>query len=99
MITVHIGSEERDCPIDPNWVHKQINGLRKDGITPCIRVRIETPTIDFTLSSGCGGGGGMGRQFTSHEQEVFDLWQKARLGDSEGAGGRLVAFLKQLGCG
>lgn len=66
MITVRIGTEERQCPVDQNWVNQQIKGRRDAGGTPCVRVSIRSSGIDVALASaGCGGGSGGGR-FTWH---------------------------------
>lgn len=99
MITVRIGSEERQCPVDPNWVNQQIKGRKADGSTPCVRVTIKTDDVDVVLTSkACGSIGGGGRAPRPPEQELLDLWKKHHLDDADFAGGNLVAFLKQAGC-
>lgn len=99
MITVHIGNEERRCPVDPNWVNQQIKGRQGDGSTPCVRVTIKAPGVDVTLASAaCGGGGGGGRRPNPDEQVVLDLWTKHHMNEANFSGGNLVSFLKQVGC-
>lgn len=99
MITVRIGTDERQCPVDPNWVNQQIKGRRESGGTPCVRVTISGSGLDMMLASpGCGGGSGGGRPPTQQEREIFSLWSKHRLDQEKFSGGELVAFLKQVGC-
>jgi hypothetical protein len=99
MIAVRIGNEERHCPVDPNWINKQIKGRKDDGSSPCVRVTIKTPDVDVALSTkGCSGGGGGGRQPNARERDIFTLWTKHHLDHGEITGGNLVSFLKQLGC-
>jgi len=101
MITVRIGFEERQCPIDPNWVNQQIKGRRDAGGTPCVRVTIRSSGVDVALAStGCGGGSGSGdgRAPTQQERDIFALWSKHRLDQEDFSGGELVAFLRRVGC-
>jgi len=98
VITVRIGSEERQCPIDPNWVNQQIKGRQGDGSAPCVRVTIKSAGVDVALaSSACGGGGG-GRPPKPDEQAILDLWVKHHLNERDFSGGNLVSFLRQVGC-
>lgn len=38
----------------------------------------------------------MGRRLTTQEQKVLDTWQKEKLDTADIAGGRVVAFFKQI---
>src|SRR5690349_10830780 len=98
MITVHINAESRPFDdADPNWINEQINRRRRDGANVCARVQIDCPPVNMTLASvGCGAGVGGGRPPNTQEKEIFDLWNKLGLNDSDFSGGNLVAFLKQL---
>lgn len=100
MISVRIGNEERQCPVDPNWVNQQLKGRRGDGAAPCVRIQIKSDGVDIMLASkACGGGAGGGRRPNGQEQALFDLWTKHHLDQPDFAGGNLVSFLKQVGCG
>jgi len=98
MITVRIGTEERQCPVDPNWVTQQIKGRRDNGETPCVRVTIRASGVDVALASRACGGGVGGRAPTQPEQEILTLWTKHHLDQDSFSGGELVAFLRQVGC-
>ena len=50
MIVVRIGAEERECPVDPNWVNQQIKGRKESGATPCVRVTVKLSGIDLALA-------------------------------------------------
>lgn len=102
MITVRIGTETHECPVDPNWINQRLKGIRESGVSPCVRVTIRLSDIDVVFASqGCGSGGG-GRpiaSLTSSEQNALALWKKHHLDQADFSGGNLVSFLKQLGCG
>ena len=100
MISVRIGNEERQCPVDPNWVNQQIKGRQGDESAPCVRVTIKSSGVEVALASaGCGGGGGGGgRRANPEEQALIDLWIKHHLNGQDFSGGNLVSFLKQVGC-
>ena len=98
MIRVVIGSDERsgDSPNDipERWVTDQVNRRKSDG-NPCVRVLIQTSTINLNLiAGGCSGGGGSGRPLSGVQSAIVDLWTKHLAGDF--SGGNVVAFLKQL---
>lgn len=96
MIKIQIGTSERDLnDANESWINQQINRRRKDGQSVCVRLRIRTNSLDFTLAtSSCGGGGG--RRPKPSEQKIFDLWKKHGLTEADFTGGNLIAFLKQL---
>ncbi|MBW8042338.1 MAG: hypothetical protein FVQ85_20405 [Planctomycetes bacterium] len=96
MVKIKIGGEERNLTeIDTSWINQQINRQRKDGPV-CVRVTIKHDPIDMILSSGdCPRAGG-GRQARPQEKEIFDLWDKHRLNETDFPSGQLVAFIKQL---
>lgn len=52
MITVRIGGQERECPVDPNWINQQIQGGRRDGGAPCVRVTIRSAELKCRLGVG-----------------------------------------------
>jgi len=48
-------------------------------------------------SGGCPkGGAGGGREATTKEQALFDLWNKFGLKTTDINSGKLIAFLKQI---
>lgn len=101
MIKVKIGESERDLSdATPQWINEQINRRRNDGVSVCVRVFINTDSLNIKLSTPTcgsgGGGGGGGRPPTRQEREVFALWDKLHLNTADFSGGNLVAFLKQL---
>jgi hypothetical protein len=97
MVKIKIENEEHNIDdIDPSWINQQINRRRKDGPV-CVRVTINTNTIDMTLSSGdCPRVGGRGHQARPQEKEIFALWDKHGLNGTDFPSGQLVTFIKQL---
>ena len=98
MVSIRIGSEERKLEeADESWINQQINRRRADREVVCVRVTVRTGSLDLILSTPtCASGGGGGRAPNPQEREVFDLWAKLGLNNSDFSGGNLVAFLKQL---
>lgn len=96
MIKIKIGPIEKDLEdANESWINQEIGRLRKSGQPVCVRLRIQTDSLDFTLATpGCGGG--RGRRPKPSEQKIFDLWKKRGLTEPDFTGGNLVAFLKQL---
>ena len=97
MFTVTINGETRDATDVPeSWINQQINQRRRDGISPCVRVRIKTSDVDVGLTTPqCRGAAG-GRRLTSREAQIIDLWRKRGLTNDEFTGGNVVAFLRQV---
>ena len=97
-VRIVIGSSERDINnIDPNWINKQVNRRRNEGVTVCVRIIIEEGDINLSLAtSDCPSSGGVRRTLTEPEDEVLNLWNKLHLSESGFSFGNLVAFLKQL---
>ena len=96
MVTVKIGPTEKELTdADENWINQEINQLRKDKQAVCVRVRIQTDSLNLVLATpACTGGGG--RPPRPNEQKLFDLWKKRGLNEPNFTGGNIVAFLKQL---
>jgi hypothetical protein len=100
MITIKIGVSERHFDnvdqVDENWINQQINGLKKDKYSVCVRVSIHEEPVYLTLATpDCQTSGGGGRQPNEKEKEVFSLWDKLGLNTSSFHGGNLVSFFKQ----
>ena len=98
MITVKIGPLERDWEnADPSWINQQINGLRRDGHTVCVVVKIHEGPIQMTLATPtCALTAGGGRPPNTLEQRIFDLWRKHHLDQPDINGGFVVSFLNEL---
>lgn len=98
MITVRIGSSERDLrSASESWINQQINRRREDEQSVCVRVIIREGSINIALSTqSCPGNGGGTRPPNAQEQEIFKLWDKLGLNKEDFHGGNVVAFLKQL---
>lgn len=101
MVTIKIGPNVRDFEnvdrIDESWINRQINGLRGDGHSVCIRVSLQEGPLNMSLTTpGCVGSGGGGRGPNREESMVFDLWDKHGLNRADFHGGNLIAFFKQV---
>lgn len=98
MNSVRIGNAERSLQTaDAQWVNQQIQGLRRDGLSICIRLNITQGDLNISLqTAGCGPAGGAYRQPNPHENAILDLWKKHHLDDSSFGEGNVVAFLQQL---
>ena len=98
-VTVRIGQETRGLEsASESWINDQLNRRRQDGQNVCVQVTIHGGAVDLVLATpGCGSGGGGGRQPTSRESDILELWNRLHLNHAGFTGGNLVAFLKQLG--
>ncbi len=98
MIKILIGTEERNIDdASEEWINKQINRRRKDGVPVCVKVIFDTPDLKMGLSTpDCNNSGGGGRPPNSKESTVLDVWDKMHLGTAGFTGGNVVAFLKQI---
>lgn len=97
MNTISIGNDTRQLDqADPEWITQGINQRRKDGLSVCVRVQIQTGDLRISFSTPtCGGGGGGGRLPTPKERELLDLWTKHGLNEQGFSPGGVVAFVKQ----
>ena len=97
MVKVQVGGVEKDASaVDQQWLCKLINGLRRDGQSDCVRVRIQDDGVDLALTTpGCAGLGGT-RALTQRESKIVDLWRKAHLDMRDFSCGNVHAFLVQL---
>lgn len=98
MNTIKIGNEERSLSdADAQWITQQIVNRRNAGMTVCVIVSVATTDVDLMLATpSCGAGGGGGRQFTSPERGILDLWNKHHLNETEFSPGDVVSFVKQI---
>jgi hypothetical protein len=99
MITVAIGQESRSgSDITESWINQQVNRRLRDGARVCVAITLKNRDLDMILrTSGCPSSGGGGRLPNRDERRVFEVWNKLDLQNGEVHGGRLVAFLKQIG--
>ena len=97
-VTVRIGQDTRDLDTaSESWINDQLNRRRHDGQNICVQITVLGGDGQLVLSTpGCGAGEGGGRQATSREMNILDLWKKLQLNQPTFTGGNLVAFLKQL---
>lgn len=97
MVTVKIGSQEHPLSsADPHWIEQQINGLKRDGETVTVVVRIDTGGVELCLAAPPRAGGGAGKQFSKAENEIIALWSQCKMNSSSISAGNLISFLKQL---
>jgi hypothetical protein len=80
------------------WVNQMIADARRRGVTLCVQVSINEPGVQLLLSapSGCGGGGGAGRQANDRERRIIDQWHRRGLNDGQFSPGQLRAFLNDI---
>lgn len=97
MIRVSVGGSER--PLDqvtPSWLREQIEDRRAAGENVCGRVRIQSGSLNLTLSTPACSSGVGGRPRTPQEKEIFDLWEKRGMNSHDFNVGQLNAFLNQI---
>lgn len=98
MIRVRIGDSERELNnVSERWINEQINRRKRDGLSICVRVLINTDQLNLSLATtGCSQSAVQGRAPNRFENEIFDLWEKKGLNNENFTGCNLIAFLKQL---
>ena len=103
MVTVKIGASERQFErvdrIEENWINQQINGLKKDGHSVCVRVTIREGAVNLSLTTPdcpASGGGGYRRPLNTEENNVSEFWNNLGLNSSGFQSGKLIAFFKQI---
>lgn len=94
-----IGQESRSgSDITESWINQQVNRRLRDGARVCVTVTVKNRDLDMILrTANCPTPRGPGRAPNGYERRVFDLWEKLDLHNGELRGGKLVAFLKQMG--
>ncbi|MGE0244008.1 MAG: hypothetical protein AB7Q37_00060 [Pyrinomonadaceae bacterium] len=102
MVTIKIGNDELTfnsiAAVDENWVIQHVNARRHDTAPVCVRVTLNTDSVNIILSGGecVGSSGGGARPLTTEEDAAYDLWDKLGLNTQRIEGGKLVAFFKQV---
>ncbi len=96
MITVQIGDEERDiADAPPSWIKEQIARRRSNSDPVCVQIHIQKGQLDTRLiTPDCPSG--KGRAPSPLEREIFDLWTKHRLNQSDFTGENLLHFLREV---
>lgn len=99
MISISIAGQERSLQdAHPDWITQQIERRRKDGLSVCVKVSVNTDDLGMRLSTPeCGGAGGGGRAPTPREARIFELWAQMGLNQMGWAPGNVVAFTKRIG--
>ena len=80
MIRVIIGDVESEISsVSESWINQHINRRNADGQNVCVRVIIHTDKLNMTLSTPSCAVGQPGRQPSSQEAAVFDMWEQCGL--------------------
>lgn len=99
MIKVYIDGSDRTLDqVTQSWLRDEIESRRKAGENVCVRVSIQSGSLNLTLSTPpcAAGGGGSGRAPTPQEQQIFDLWAKRGMNRNDFIVGQLSAFLSEI---
>lgn len=97
MITVKIGSQEHtNGSADPHWIEQQINGLKRDGQTVTVVVRINVGEVELCFVAPPQPGGGPRKQYSDADKAIIALWSKCGMNSASFSAGDLISFLKQL---
>jgi len=97
MVEIRIGETSRSFnDYRESWIHNQIKRRRKDGINPCVKVRINEGSVNLSLiTSNCPGSRASSSNFDKQMREIIALWNKHIKGEDY-TSGQIIAFLKQL---
>jgi hypothetical protein len=77
MTTVKIGGDERLLnDADPQWVEREINGRRHDGLAVTIVVVVHANDAELCLIAPPSRGGGRARRFTVRESAIINAWKQ-----------------------
>ena len=99
MSTIQIGGNQRPLhEAEPQWINQQINARRREGQPVCVQINISGAGANLRLATPTcvSAGGGGGRRPNRLESEIFELWERMGLNESDFPGGKVVAFIKQL---
>lgn len=97
-IVVQVGEERRDYSSGlESWVAEQLHRRRLDGANTCVRVIIQSGSINITLMTpGCASRSGPSRRANHREEQLFDLWRDCGLDDAGFQPSHIVTFLRQI---
>lgn len=97
MIRVQIGMSDYDLKnVREDWLNREINGRRNDGIPVCVKVILRKSNVDMVLATPACGGGEGGRPATPQETAILKIWAHQHLNGNDFTGGNVIAFLKQI---
>lgn len=101
MVTIKIGTSEQRFDsidgIDESWINQQINGLKRDKHSICVRVSIQEGSLHLTLvTPDCQSFNGGRREPNNDEKKALEIWDSLGLNNSTFQGGQVIAFLKQV---
>lgn len=97
MIRVRVGISDYVLnDVREDWLNREINGRRHDGVPVCVQVTLRADDIDMVLStSACGSSGG-GRSATPQDSAILKIWNQQHLNENGFTGENVIAFLKQV---
>ncbi len=97
MIEVQIGSIKKNLEeVNAGWINEQLARRRRDDEPVCVQVFIDKSPLNMRLATpDCPSRVG-GRAATPRENNIFELWERHRMNDSNFTGGNLMAFLRQV---
>ncbi len=84
MVTVIIGQSEHVVgPGWQSWAQGQLREHDRAGTTPCVKVKVEGPSLQLTLAGGgCRtSGGGSVSQRPPAEQALIEEWLACNVGE------------------
>lgn len=98
MINVSIGGMSVAIEkASDGWINQMIVDARKRGVSLCVQVSINLPSVQLGLSTpACAGGGGGSRPPNQVERRIIEAWNRRGLGVGEFTPGDLRAFLNEL---
>ena len=83
MVTVVVGQSEH--VVEPgwqSWAQGQLREHDRAGTTPCVKVRVEGPSLSLTFAGdGCRASRGGGGRRSPAEQSLIDEWGSAGVGE------------------
>ena len=98
MSTITVGNTERNIEdASAGWIKEHVDALRSRGMAVCVKVRIQSGSLNIALATpACSGSGGGGRAPNREEHEIVDLWEKRGLNQNDFEIGQLIAFVNRL---
>ena len=95
MIEISIGGEHRyGRDVTPAWLRSGIDKLRQSGSPVCVKIRIQSGTIDMILATEeCPSSVDEGRPFRPEERKIFELWQRKNLTENQFSVNDLAEFI------
>jgi hypothetical protein len=96
VVSIWINGQQRE-EVDESWIARTIEGLRRDGESVCVRLRVKTTGVDLRLTAGACPGEGGGRQPNPRELALIKIWNRCGLSGAATFGpGQLIHCIKEL---